>query len=89
MSVTQSEKQQIIADYARSEGDTGSVEVQVAVLTRRIENLTAHLKTHKKDVSTTRGLLGLVARRRRLLRYLLGRDSARHHALVERLGLRH
>ena len=88
MSVTQSEKQQIIADYARSEGDTGSVEVQVAVLTRRIENLTAHLKTHKKDVSTTRGLLGLVARRRRLLRYLLGCDSVRHHALVERLGLR-
>ena len=89
MSVTQEEKQQIIAEYAHSQGDTGAVEVQVAVLTRRIENLTEHLKTHKKDVSTTRGLLGLVARRRRLMRYLQGRDAKRHHDLAERLELRY
>ena len=88
MSVTQAEKTKIIAEFARSEGDTGSVEVQVAVLTRRIQNLTAHLQHHKKDVSTRRGLLSLVARRNGLLKYLKRNSAKRHAELVERLGIR-
>ena len=89
MSVTQEKKQEIIREFAREAGDTGSVEVQVALLTESIRNLTEHLKKHGKDNATRRGLLGQVARRSRLLRYLRKSDAARHHDLVVKLGLRH
>jgi small subunit ribosomal protein S15 len=81
-------KQQIINDYATGDGDTGSPEVQVALLTRRISDLTEHMKAHKHDFHTQRGLLQLVGRRRRLLRYLEQKDVQRYRALIERLGLR-
>jgi len=81
-------KQQIITDYATGEGDTGSPEVQVALLSRRISDLTEHMKVHKHDFHTQRGLLQLVGRRRRLLRYLEQKDVQRYRALIERLGLR-
>jgi len=81
-------KTQIMKDHATSEGDTGSPEVQVAVLTRRISDLTEHLKVHKHDHHSRRGLLLLVGRRRRLLNYLQKSDIARYRALIERLGLR-
>jgi small subunit ribosomal protein S15 len=82
------EKTQIIADYATKNGDTGSPEVQVAILTRRINTLTEHLKVHKHDHHSRRGLLQMVGRRRRLLRYLQAHDVARYRSLIERLGLR-
>lgn len=75
-------------EYARSEGDVGSAEVQVAVLTKRILELTEHMKVHRKDHSTRRGLIALVNRRRKLLRYLDGEDHARYVDLIKRLGLR-
>ncbi|BCJ72883.1 30S ribosomal protein S15 [Catellatospora bangladeshensis] len=81
-------KTQIMADYATVEGDTGSPEVQVAVLTKRIQDLTEHLKLHKHDHHSRRGLLLLVGRRKRLLAYLQKSDIARYRALIERLGLR-
>jgi len=81
-------KQQIITDYATGEGDTGSPEVQVALLTKRINDLTEHMKRHRHDFHTQRGLLQLVGRRRRLLRYLEEKDVQRYRALIERLGLR-
>jgi small subunit ribosomal protein S15 len=81
-------KQQIISEYATGDGDTGSPEVQVALLTRRINDLTEHMKVHKHDFHTQRGLLQLVGRRRRLLRYLEQKDVQRYRALIERLGLR-
>ncbi len=81
-------KTQIMQDYATTEGDTGSPEVQVAVLTRRISDLTEHLKVHKHDHHSRRGLLLLVGRRRRLLNYLQKTDISRYRALIERLGLR-
>ncbi len=81
-------KQQIISDYATSEGDTGSAEVQVALLSRRISDLTEHLKTHKHDHHSRRGLLLLVGQRRRLLQYLANTDINRYRSLIERLGLR-
>ena len=81
-------KQSIIEEYATHEGDTGSPEVQVAVLTRRISDLTEHLKSHKHDHHTRRGLMGLVGRRRRMLGYLQKVDIERYRALIERLGLR-
>ena len=81
-------KSKVIADYARSEGDTGSPEVQVAILTSRINQLTEHLKEHKHDHHSRRGLLLLVGRRRRLLQYLAKKDIARYRALIERLGIR-
>jgi small subunit ribosomal protein S15 len=81
-------KRQVISDYATTEGDTGSPEVQVALLTHRIKNLTEHLKTHKQDHHTRRGLLLLVGQRRRLLNYLQKNDITRYRSLVERLGLR-
>lgn len=81
-------KQEIIKEYATKEGDTGSPEVQVAVLTRRISDLTEHLKEHKQDHHTRRGLMLLVGRRRRLLNYLEGRDIERYRTLIKRLGLR-
>ena len=81
-------KTQIMQEYATAEGDTGSPEVQVAVLTKRIQDLTGHLRTHKHDHHSRRGLLLLVGRRRRLLNYLAKKDIARYRALIERLGLR-
>ena len=81
-------KQQIIKEYATHEGDTGSPEVQIAVLSRRIKDLTEHLKEHKHDHHTRRGLMGLVGRRRRMLGYLQNVDIERYCALIERLGLR-
>ncbi len=88
MTMTKDEKQQIITEYARSEGDTGSAEVQVAVLTTRLAELTEHLKTHKADHHSRRGLLMLVGRRRRLLDYLRREDIGRYRELISRLGLR-
>ena len=81
-------KTSIMHDYATHEGDTGSPEVQVAVLTRRIADLTEHLKTHKHDHHSRRGLLLMVGRRRRLLHYLQKKDISRYRQLIERLGLR-
>ena len=82
------DKTKIITEYATKEGDTGSPEVQVALLTTRINQLTEHLKVHKHDRPLRRGLLQMVGRRRRLLRYLQNNDVARYRALIERLGLR-
>ena len=88
MSLTTEQKKTIMAEYATVEGDTGSPEVQIAMLTKRIADLTEHLKFHKHDHHTRRGLLGMVGRRRRLLKYLEKTDIARYRALIERLGLR-
>ncbi len=81
-------KTKIITDYATKTGDTGSPEVQVALLTERINQLTEHLRVHKHDHHSRRGLLQMVGRRRRLLRYLRRNEVARYRALIERLGLR-
>jgi small subunit ribosomal protein S15 len=81
-------RDEIIKQYARSEGDTGSPEVQVALLTQRIAHLTDHLKEHKHDHHSRRGLLLLVGQRRRLLNYLQAKDIERYRSLIERLGLR-
>ena len=81
-------KKEIIAGHATNEGDTGSPEVLVAVLTRRINDLTEHLKVHKHDHHSRRGLLLLVGRRRRLLKYLMSKDIERYRALIQKLGLR-
>ena len=81
-------KQRIIADYGLTEGDTGSPEVQVALLSHRIAHLTEHLKQHKHDHHTRRGLLLLVGRRRRLLNYMQKQDISRYRTIIERLGLR-
>ena len=88
MSISAERKTTLISEYARGGSDTGSPEVQVAILSERIANLTEHFKTHKKDVHSRRGLLMLVGRRRRLLDYLKGSDSARYAELIGRLGLR-
>jgi small subunit ribosomal protein S15 len=88
MSVTAERKQKLIKDNAQSSGDTGSPEVQVAILTERINNLTDHFKTHAKDNHSRRGLLMLVNKRRSLLDYLKGKDSDRYNALIAKLGLR-
>ncbi|KWW99718.1 30S ribosomal protein S15 [Carbonactinospora thermoautotrophica] len=88
MSLDSATKQKIIEEYATAEGDTGSPEVQVALLTKRISDLTEHLKTHKHDHHSRRGLLLLVGRRRRLLQYLQKKDINRYRQLIERLGLR-
>ena len=88
MSIDAAKKKEIISDYATTDGDTGSPEVQVALLTHRIKNLTEHLKTHKHDHHTRRDLLLLVGQRRRLLNYLQKNDINRYRSLVERLGLR-
>ena len=88
MSLDTATKNAIIAEYATSEGDTGSAEVQIALLTRRINDLTEHLKEHKHDHHSRRGLLLLVGQRRRLLNYLQKTDIARYRSIVERLGLR-
>ena len=81
-------KEAIIKEYARHEGDTGSPEVQVALLTARIEDLTGHFKEHKKDFHSRTGLLKLVGRRRNILNYLKKTDVQRYRALIEKLGLR-
>ena len=88
MSITAERKAELIAKFATKEGDTGSPEVQVAVLTERILNLTEHFKEHKKDNHSRRGLLTLVSTRRSLLDYLKKKDDARYQALIKELGLR-
>lgn len=88
MALSKEEKQKIISEYATHEGDTGSPEVQVALLTERIKELTEHAKAHKHDHNSRRGLMLMVGRRRHLLDYLEGIDVERYRALIERLGLR-
>ncbi len=88
MSITVEEKARVIKDFATKEGDTGSPEVQVAILSSRIATLTEHFKTHKKDNHSRRGLLKLVAQRRKLLDYLKAKDESRYTALIGKLGLR-
>ncbi len=88
MSITAERKQMLLIDYALKPGDTGSPEVQVAILTERIANLTEHFKTHVKDNHSRRGLLKLVSQRRRLLDYVKAKDEPRYKALIERLGIR-
>lgn len=88
MSLTAEQTSKIIADYGHSEKDTGSPEVQVALLTARIVHLTEHFKSHKQDHHSRRGLLKLVNQRKRLLSYLKKNDSSRYQSLIERLGLR-
>jgi len=86
--LTKERKGQIVTDFETHEGDTGSPEVQVAILTRRINDLTEHLKTHKKDHSSRRGLLKMVGNRSALLRYVRDKDVKRYQAIISRLGLR-
>jgi small subunit ribosomal protein S15 len=88
MTLTKEAKHDLIIEHARSEGDTGSAEVQIAVLTKRIAELTEHLKLHKQDHHSRRGLLKLVGRRRRLLEYLKQRDIERYRDIIAKLGLR-
>ncbi len=88
MSITAERKEEIIKEYATKEGDTGSPEVQVAVLTSRIVTLTDHFKDHKKDNHSRRGLIKMVNQRRKLLDYLKGKDTERYQSLISRLGLR-
>ena len=88
MSITAEEKARLIKEFATKEGDTGSPEVQVAILTSRITTLTEHFKSHKKDNHSRRGLLMMVAQRRKLLDYLKGKDEARYADLIKRLVLR-
>jgi small subunit ribosomal protein S15 len=89
MSITAERKQALIKEHARTKEDTGSPEVQVAILSERITALTEHFKTHKKDNHSRQGLLKMVSQRRRLLDYVKSRDVARYQALIEKLGLRH
>jgi small subunit ribosomal protein S15 len=88
MSITAERKQALISEYATKSGDTGSPEVQVAVLTERIVNLTEHFKTHKADNHSRRGLLKMVSQRRRLLDYVKSKDDKRYRDLIGRLGIR-
>ena len=88
MSITADRKGELLSEYATKDGDTGSPEVQVAILTERINNLTEHFKEHKKDNHSRRGLLKMVSQRRRLLDYVKGKDEDRYQSLIERLGLR-
>ena len=88
MSITAERKQALVQEYATKSGDTGSPEVQVAILSERINNLTDHLKAHSKDFHSRRGLLMMVGQRRRLLDYLKGKDTERYDSLIRRLGLR-
>ena len=88
MSITKETKQELMQEYGRHEGDTGSPEVQIAILTNRITYLTDHLREHKHDESSRRGLLKLVGRRRRLLAYVRRKDYQRYLALTETLGIR-
>ena len=88
MSITPERKQALIAEYAIKDGDTGSSDVQIAILTERIKNLTGHFKSHKKDNHSRRGLLKMVAQRRKLLDYVRAGDEERYKSLLERLGIR-
>jgi small subunit ribosomal protein S15 len=88
MSVTTERKKAVMAEYGKGEGDTGSPEVQVAVLSERIANLTEHFKTHVKDNHSRRGLIKMVSQRRRLLDYVKSKDQTRYESLIQRLGLR-
>jgi len=88
MSITAEKKQELIKEYATQEGDTGSPEVQSAILTSRIVTLTEHFKEHKKDNHSRRGLIKMVNQRRKLLDYLKGKDAERYKTLIGRLGLR-
>ncbi|HJN25861.1 MAG TPA: 30S ribosomal protein S15 [Rhodospirillales bacterium] len=88
MSITAERKSELLKEYATKDGDTGSPEVQVAILSERINSLTDHLKTHKKDFHSRRGLLVMVGQRRRLLDYLKGKKVTRYEDLIKRLGLR-
>jgi len=88
MSVTSAQKAQLVQDYQRANADTGSPEVQVALMTARINDLTGHFKAHVKDHHSRRGLLKLVSKRRKLLDYLKGKSADRYRSLIERLGLR-
>jgi small subunit ribosomal protein S15 len=88
MSITVEEKTRLIQEFATKEGDTGSPEVQIAILTSRISTLTEHFKTHKKDNHSRRGLLMMVAQRRKLLDYVRAKDEARYQDIIKRLGIR-
>jgi small subunit ribosomal protein S15 len=88
MSITAEEKARVMSEFAKKEGDTGSPEVQVAILTSRINTLTEHFKTHKKDNHSRRGLLKMVALRRKLLDYVKGTEESRYQDLIKRLGIR-
>ena len=88
MSITAERKEELIKEFATTVGDTGSADVQVAILTERINNLTEHMKIHKKDFHSRRGLLIMVGQRRRLLDYLKRKKTPRYEALIKRLGLR-
>jgi small subunit ribosomal protein S15 len=88
MTITKERKQELIQEFKREEGDSGSPEVQIAVLTTRINNLTEHMREHKKDYATRRGLLAMVSRRRRLLDYLRKVDPQRYLDIIGRLGIR-
>jgi small subunit ribosomal protein S15 len=88
MALTTEQKQQIVSDYQRAQGDTGSPEVQVALLTANIQDLTEHFQTHKKDHHSRQGLLRMVSNRRTLLDYLKRKDAGRYQELINRLGLR-
>lgn len=88
MSISAERKQEVIKDTQTKANDTGSPEVQVGIITERINNLSEHMKEHKKDLSTRRGLLRLVSQRRKLLDYLKGKDQGRYEALIKKLGIR-
>ena len=88
MSITAEKKQDLIKEFGTKQGDTGSPEVQIAILTTRISALTEHFKTHHKDNHSRRGLLKLVAQRRKLLDYLYGKDEAKYRQVITRLGIR-
>ena len=88
LAITKDDKQAIFARFSKHEGDTGSPEVQVALLTKRIDDLTEHLKTHKKDHHSRRGLLKMVSQRRSLLDYVKGKDPKRYQAIIEKHGIR-
>lgn len=89
MSITAQRKQELIEKYATKQGDTGSPEVQVSILTERIKNLSEHMKAHSKDFHSRRGLLIMVGQRRRLLQYLKNKEVSRYQSLIQSLGLRH
>lgn len=88
MSITADRKQEVIKEFATKEGDTGSPEIQVAILTERIRNLSGHMESHKKDFHSRRGLLIMVGQRRRLLDYVKNKSQDRYQSLIQRLGLR-
>lgn len=88
MSITPERKQELVKQFATGKADTGSPEIQIAILTERITNLTAHFKTHAKDNHSRRGLLKMVSQRRSLLDYVKGKDEARYKTIIEKLGIR-